>query len=310
MCRFLDCYGLLRFAIDIWAISKTYSDLSIQCRTVTQVHTVLWGYGRHDGSMLSMAQWWTSGLRILTIFLDGWWAPGFEPSWIHTCTHFTLYFVYRIWSVSQKIRSYQHYNIIYHNFPQFPSKTHYFQTFSIYTIVFSIPFQRFPTSKVALMHRPTRASQSVDQKARHVLDVLGPGTWDGFFCSEWDLIHYIIYIFSKGSNFFPTFKSRMYRMFLSFQNLDGNIYSWNLYVWRFLNVASTNLVLPGWGNHCSWLWRSLRMATIWSAWKVGARKTLRDSDWIHQKMGGLSMKSCGSMGLIITNGYTWWFQWF
>ena len=32
MCRFLDCYGLLRFAIDIWAISKTYSDLSIQCR--------------------------------------------------------------------------------------------------------------------------------------------------------------------------------------------------------------------------------------------------------------------------------------
>ena len=56
MCRFLDCYGLLRFAIDIWAISKTYSDLSIQFRTVTKARTVLWGYGRHDGSMLSMAQ--------------------------------------------------------------------------------------------------------------------------------------------------------------------------------------------------------------------------------------------------------------
>ena len=51
---------------------------------------------------------------------------------------------------------------------------------------------------------------------------------------------HIIYIFSKGSSFFPTFKSRMYRMFQSFQNLDGNIYSWNLYVWRFLNVASTS----------------------------------------------------------------------
>ena len=57
MWRFLDCCGLLRFAIDIWAISKTYSDLSIQCRTVTQVHPVLWVYGRHDGSMLSMAQY-------------------------------------------------------------------------------------------------------------------------------------------------------------------------------------------------------------------------------------------------------------
>ena len=133
-------------------------------------------------------------------------------------------------------------------------------------MVFSIPFQRFPTSKVALMHRPTRASQSVDQKARHVLDVLGPGTWDGFFCSEWDLIHYIIYIFSKGSNFFPTFKSRMYRMFLSFQNLDGNIYSWNLYVY----VCFPNpRMVPEWGKCCSWLWRSLRIATI-SAWKVKA----------------------------------------
>jgi len=43
MCRFLDCSGLLRFAIDIWANSKTYSDLSIQCRTVTKVRTVFCG---------------------------------------------------------------------------------------------------------------------------------------------------------------------------------------------------------------------------------------------------------------------------
>ena len=92
MCRFLDCYGLLWFAIDIWAISKAYSDLSIECRTVTKVRTVLWGYGRREGSMLSMVEWWTSGLRILTTFLDGWWAPGFGPSWIHTLYSFHLIF--------------------------------------------------------------------------------------------------------------------------------------------------------------------------------------------------------------------------
>ena len=44
-------------------------------------------------------------------------------------------------------------NIIFHKFHQFPS---IFQPFPD-TMVFSIPFQRFPTSKVALTHRPTRA---------------------------------------------------------------------------------------------------------------------------------------------------------
>jgi len=60
------------------------------------------------------------------------------------------------------------FNIIFHNFHQFPS---IFQPFPD-TMVFSIPFQRFPTSKVALMHPQ---GQSVDQKARHAL---GPGTWN------------------------------------------------------------------------------------------------------------------------------------
>ena len=91
---FLYCYGLLRFAIDIWAISKTYSDLSIQFRTVTKARTVLWGYGRHDGSMLSMAQWWTSGLRILTTFFGRMIGTWVWPSWIHTLYSFHLLFIF------------------------------------------------------------------------------------------------------------------------------------------------------------------------------------------------------------------------
>jgi len=66
------------------------------------------------------------------------------------------------------------FDIIFHKFHQFPS---IFPPFPD-TMVFSIPFQRFPTSKVALMHPQ---GQSVDQKARHVL---GPGTWDGFFAQN------------------------------------------------------------------------------------------------------------------------------
>ena len=186
MCRFLDCYGLLRFAIDIWAISKTYSDLSFQFRTVTKVHPVLWGYGRHDSSMLSMAQWWTSGLRILTTFLDGWLAPGFDPVEYILCTHFTLYFVYRIRRVSQKIRSYQHYNIIFFtisiNFPVFSN-------------LFQIPW--FFLSRFSVSPPPRWPScidpqgQSVDQKARHVL---GPGTWDWFVFAQNEISFILIYI--------------------------------------------------------------------------------------------------------------------
>ena len=74
----------------------------------------------------------------------------------------------------------------------------------------------------------------------------------------------------KGSKIDPTFKSRMYRMFPNFQNLDGNIYSWNLYV--YVCFPKPRMV-PGWGN-CCWLWRSLRMATI-SAWKVKGRFRFR-----------------------------------
>ena len=128
-------------------------------------------------------------------------------------------------------------------------------------MVFSLPFQRFPTSKVALMHPQ---GQSVDQKARHVL---GPGTWDWFFLLRMRFHSlYFDILCTYGSKIDPTFKSRMYRMFLSFQNLDGNIYSWNLYVY----VCFPNpRMVPEWGKCCSWLWRSLRIATI-SAWKVKA----------------------------------------
>ena len=129
-------------------------------------------------------------------------------------------------------------------------------------MVFSIPFQRFPTSKVALMHPQ---GQSVDQKARHVL---GPRTWDWFFWFRMRF-HSLYYIFSKGSKIDPTCKPRMYRMFLSFQNLDGNIYSWTLYVWRFLNMWNPQAAHGARMGNCCWLWR-LRMATI-SAWKVKGR---------------------------------------
>ena len=113
------------------------------------------GYGKHDGSMLSMAQWWTSGLRILTTFLDVWLAPGFDPVECILCTHFTLYFVYRIRRVSQKICSYQHYNMIEHNFPQFPPISQYFPTFSRYHGFF-YPVSAFPHLQGG-PHAPTRA---------------------------------------------------------------------------------------------------------------------------------------------------------
>ena len=100
---------------------------------------------------------WLSDERLDWGFWPHFWTDDghlvLDPVEYILCTHFTLYFVYRIRRVSQKIRSYQHYNIIFHNFHQFPS---IFQPFRD-TMVFSIPFQRFPTSKVALMHRPTRA---------------------------------------------------------------------------------------------------------------------------------------------------------
>ena len=53
-------------------------------------------------------------------------------------------------------------------------------------MVFSIPFQRLPTSKVALMHPQ---GQSVDQK--HAMS-WGPGHGTDFVCSKWDFIHYIL----------------------------------------------------------------------------------------------------------------------
>ena len=153
------------------------------------------------------------------------------------------------------------FNITFHNFHQFPS---IFQPFPD-TMVFSIPFQRFPTSKVALMHRPTRVIGG--SKSTPCLGAQDMGLI--FFAqNEISFIIYFITYSQKGSKIDTTCKSRMYRMFLSFQNLDGNIYSWNLYVYaRFPKPR----MVPEWGN-CCWLWRSLRIATIWSAWKVkGAR---------------------------------------
>ena len=102
-------------------------------------------------------------------------------------------------------------------------------------------------------------------KARHVS---GPGTWDWFFVAQNEISFIISFITysQKGFKIDPACNSQMYRMFLSFQNLDGNIYSWNLYVY----VCFPNpRMVPEWGKCCSWLWRSLRIATI-SAWKVKA----------------------------------------
>ena len=174
------------------------------------------------------------------------------------------------------------FNIIFHNFHQFPSN---FQPFPD-TMVFSIPFQRFPTSKVALMYRPTRAIGG--SKSTPCLGARDMGRI--FFLRMRFHALYFDIIFctysQKGSKIDPTFKSRMYRMFLSFQNLDGNMYSWNLYVWMFLNIGAPKpRMVPEWGNRC-WLWRSLRMATIWSAWKVrgaGFRWEIL-TQWIHRKM--------------------------
>ena len=93
----------------------------------------------------------------------------------------------------------------------------------------------------------------------------------------------------------------MYRMFLSFQNLDGNIYTWNLYVWRFLNM---------WNPHAA---HGARMGQLLLVVAFtdgdyqrlegeGRTFSLRDDSMDSSKNGGLSMKSCGLMGLIITNG--------
>ena len=112
MCRFLDCYGLLRFAIDIWAISKTYSDLSIQCR-MWQKRTLFCGDTAGTTVPCSV---WLSDERLDWGFWPHFWTDDghlvLDLIEYILCTHFTFYIVYIIRRVSQKIRSYQHYNII------------------------------------------------------------------------------------------------------------------------------------------------------------------------------------------------------
>ena len=177
MCRFLDCYGLLRFAIDIWAVSKTYSDLSIQFRDSDKSAHCSVGirqarrFHAQYGSVMNVLDWgfwphfWTDDGHLVL-----------DPVEYILCTHFTLYFVYRIRRVSQKIRSYQHYIIIFHNFP----------------VIFQIPWVFFyPVSAFAHLQGGPYAS-----KARHVS---GPGTWDWFFVAQNEIfIHYFIhYIFPK-----------------------------------------------------------------------------------------------------------------
>ena len=110
------------------------------------------------------------------------------------------------------------FNIIFHKFINFPVFSNFFQNHGFF----------YPISAFAHLqggpYAPTRAIGG--SKARHVL---GPGTWDGFCLLRMrfhSLYFDILCTYSqKGSKMDPTCKSRMYRMFPSFQNLDGNIYS-------------------------------------------------------------------------------------
>ena len=94
----------------------------------------------------------------------------------------------------------------------------------------------------------------------------------------------------------------MYRMFPSFQNLDGNIYRWNLYVWRFLNM---------------WNPQAAHGARMGQLLLVVAKFT--DGDYLKRLEGeghGFSLRydsmdSSKNGGLSMINGFDhhkWWFQ--
>ena len=88
----------------------------------------------------------------------------------------------------------------------------------------------------------------------------------------------------KGYKIDPAFKSRMYRMFLSFRNLETFTVETSMSMGQLLLVVAFTdgdyQRLEGEGHGFS----------------------LRDDSMDSSKNGGLSMKSCGFVGLIITNG--------
>ena len=170
----MDCCDL---RLTFGAVSKTYSDLSIQFRTVTKARTVLWGYGqarRFHAQYGSVMNVWIEDSDHIFGTDDG--HLVLDPVEYILCTHFTLYFVYRIQTCFTKN------TLLSTIISLFSTISQYFPD----TMVFSIPFQRLPT----LQGGPYAS------KARHVSGPRDMGLI--FCCSEWDFIHYFIhYIFPK-----------------------------------------------------------------------------------------------------------------
>ena len=91
------------------------------------------------------------------------------------------------------------FTIIFHNFHQKPT---IFKPFPYIPLFFLSRFSVSPPPRWPLCIDPQgQANRWIKKHAMSWMS-WGPGHGTVFFCSEWDLIHYIIYIFSKGSNFF------------------------------------------------------------------------------------------------------------
>ena len=122
----------------------------------------------------------------------------------------------------------------FHQFPQFPSISQYFPTFSRYHGFF-YPVSAFPHLQGG-PYAPTRAIGG--SKSTPCLGGRDMGLIFLLRMRFHSLYLHILCTYSqKGSKIDPTCKSAMYRVFLSFQNLDGNIYTWNLYVCVFPEAA-------------------------------------------------------------------------